>query len=420
MVCVLIGLIQADRCPAQMLAGVWVDQTQQAIDRERMTDLRVIVLDHSGKPAHGVPVTVAQVKSDFQVGVVLPASGWPEHADPDAEFWRVINAVSLERMTAWPTLQPEPGTGLDEDAAWRIEQAINEAEARGLTIRWGPIVSADPGRVPGWVLKLDDHELADAIRRYERLILERFGRRVHQVDPYTQTLDHGFLEQRIGLAVIRELYQLVPTVHDSVLACARFDDALTPIRAQQMLRQITAMREAFIPVGMVAIDQRFIGDADRKVLTRLFERLGEIRHPVILSGLSVGGDSELNAAIHLETVLRVAMTRPELRGIYFEALTDDEAVMPFSALIDHTGQPTPSGRLVDHLYHELWRTDQLAYTDELGNVRLRAFPGTYRIETTLLDGQTLRAHIRLNRSPDERIVLLEPLHPSEPMNQSKR
>lgn len=402
---------------AQMLAGAWVDQSDKRIDETRKTELRVIVLDAAGRAAPGAAVVIEQTGSDFPVGVVLPENGLPE-VDLNGEFWRVVNAVSLERMTGWPKLQPEGGGSLDDDAVWRIEQVLNEAEARGMLVRWGPLISADAGRVPGWAAKLEGRELADVVAAYADLICKRFGRRIHQFDGYTQTLDHGFIESRAGVGVVRDLYETLPASSPGVVVCARFDDALGTGRINKMLRQLTAMREAFIPVPLVALDHRFGDTVDQKSLARLFSRTDPIDQPVILSGLTVGGDSELNAAINLETVLRTVMEKPKVQGIWFSGLTPDNAIELNSELIDEAGGLTSSARTIDSLYHNVWRTHIETKTDELGNVRARAFPGTYRVTATLAGGSELSATFRLLKSDGPRVVLLEPLRPGAGLGQT--
>jgi hypothetical protein len=403
---------------AQMLAGAWVTESQMKIDQVRKTDLRVIVMDKTGRPAAGVGVHIEQTTSDFPVGVVLPETGWPD-IDLNSEFWRVINAVSLERMTGWPTMQPKRGAALDEDAAWRVEQALNEAEAYGMVVRWGPLISADTGRVPAWAATLDGEALADAVEAYSRLILERFGKRVDQFDVYTHTLDHNFVESRAGVVVIRDLYEAVPNANRHALACARFDDGLATQRMQKMLRQVTALREAFVPAALVALNHSFGDVLERQSLVRLFSRIDTIEQPIVLSGLTVGGDSELNAAINLETVLRTVMEKPNIRGIWFNGLTPDVAIELNGALMDEAGQITSSASLIDSMFYEVWRTSIDTKTDELGNVRVRAFPGTYRVTATLADGTELAAEIRLNQTDGFRVILLEPLKPVEAIGQVK-
>ncbi len=398
---------------AQMLAGPWVGESEKRIDAARKTNLRLIVMDATGRPAPGVDVRIEQILSSFHVGVVLPASGWPEGTGgigTDTEFWRCINAVSLERMTAWPEMQPAIGASLNYDAAELIDQTLDETEAHGVFVRWGPLISADPGRVPPWVAKLSGQALVDAVLGYSGLVWDRYGRRIGQYDVYTETLEHSFIESRAGLAIIRRLYESLPAACERAVAGVRFSDGLTFDRVQKMQRQLTAMHEAFIPVGVVAIDQRFGGMVERPSLERMMTRIDQIGGPVVISGLSVGGDSELNAAINLETVLRTMMERDNIRGIWFtDVMADEEAIDRTSALLDDEGQPTPSGRLIDSLFHGLWRTNVQTKADELGNVRVRAFPGTYHIVATLADGKVLETTFLLEKSDDPRVVLLEPL-----------
>lgn len=399
---------------AQMLAGPWIIESEKQIDAVRKTDLRVIVMDGSGRPAPGVTVRIEQTRSAFHVGLILPETGWPDQglgAGTDAEFWRCFNAVSIERLTDWPTLQPKRGSELDPTRIGLIEKVLDEAEPGGVFVRWGPMVSADPGRMPGWAGELSGQALADAVAGYGELVWQRFRGRIDQYDVYTQTLDHDFIENRAGASVIRWLYESVPVKSLGARACARFDDGLSMGRAQKMQRRLTAMREAFIRVQTVAIDQRFGGTLDRRSLVRLLSRIDHIHGPVVISGLTVGGDSEVNAAINLETTLRTMMEHPNIQGIWFAGLTPDLAVEPSGALLDERGLLTPSGRLIDSLFNNLWRTDIDTRADELGNVRARVFPGAYRITSKLPDGLELATDVWVGKTNDPRVVLLEPLRP---------
>jgi len=402
----------------QLLVGPWVSESDRAIDAARKTDLRVIVMDANGRPAGGASVRIEQVRCTYHVGLVLPASGWPEQglgAQTHTEFWRCFNAVSLERMTDWPTLQPEAGGGLDAGRVALLQQTLDQAESLGMFVRWGPMVSADPGRIPGWAAKLQGEALAEAVKGYSEKIYERFSGRVGQFDVYTQTLAHGFVEDKAGVSVVRQLYGSVPVRSSGALACARFDEALDIQKMLKVQRRLTAMREAFIPVQMVALDHTFGGRLERRSLVRLLSKIDQINKPVVISGLTVGGDSEVSAAINLETVLRTLMERPNVQGVWFAGLNADLAIDPSGALIDDMGLPTPSGRVIDRLYHSNWRKDIETSADELGNVRARVFAGDYRVTATLADGTTCEAEVHLVKSVDPQVVLLEPLRPGVPM-----
>lgn len=404
--------------PAQLLVGPWVNESEQAIDAARKTDLRVIVLDAQGRPAPGTSVRIEQVRSPFHVGLVLPASGWPQQglgADTHTEFWRCFNAVSLEHLTDWPSLQPEAGGALDVEQVALIEGVLDKAEAEGMHVRWGPMVSADPGRIPDWAAELQGEALAEAVIGYTEKVYERFGGRIDQFDMYTQTLAHGFIEDRAGVSVVRRLYGAVPVNSSGALAVARFDEALDIMRMQKVQRRLTAMREAFIPVQAVALDHTFGGRLERRALVRVLSKIDQIKSPVVISALTVGGDSEVSAAINLESVLRTLMERPNVQGIWFAGLNAELAVDPSGVLMDEMNLPTPSGRAIDSLFYGNWREDIEASADELGNVRARVFPGDYRVTARLADGTTCVAQVHLIKSVDPQVMLIEPLRPGVPI-----
>ena len=403
-----VSLLTHAPASAQLLAGPWLIESEKKIDELRKTDLRVIVLDAQGKPAGGVEAHIEQLTGSFQLGVVLPAEGMPD-ADWNAPLWRCFNAVSLERMTDWAELEPTRDGGLLPWRAELIEETIKKAKARGMTVRWGPLISADVGRIPPWAAELSGEQLAQAVMGFRDKVVQRFGGRVDQFDVYTQTIGHRFLEERVGRALVRKLYEGLRTTGAS--AGVRFHDALTVERAQLMQRKLTELREAFVPVDIVAIDQRFAGTLERGPVERTIKRLDSVRQPVIVSSLTVGADSILSASINMDLVLRTLVEQPKLGGIWFAGLTEGELIEPHAALIDEQGELTASGQLVDSLFHGLMRSDIKQATDELGNVRCRVFPGAYRITATLKDGERIEMSVRIDQSIEPRFVLLEPNRP---------
>ncbi len=92
------------------------------------------------------------------------------------------------------------------------------------------------------------------------------------------------------------------------------------------------------------------------------------------------------------------------------ATTTGKNVMPrVAALLDVRGQPTKVGELIDRLIWDTWRTDTTVTTDELGNVRLDVYAGTYEISAEMTDGTTAQTDVYLPRSNTERLVALQPL-----------
>ena len=401
---------------AQLQVGPWVAESDKRIDEARKTDLRVIVLNANGKPARGAEVHVEQLRGRFHVGYVLPETGWSEASeeamDEGRPLWRCVNAVSLRRLTDWPTLQPAFGASLNYDGAKRIGKAIEEARNRGYYVRWGPVVSADLGRAPGWASDLSGDALAEAVTGYCDLISEEYRGQVNEFDVYSQWLTHDLLGERVGMALLREVYESLPAKCPGARMGVRFTDVLEIERLREMQRKLRSMREGFIPVDVVSLGEHFSGRMDRLQIERKLSRLDSLDRPVVFSDLTVGGDTELDASINMEMVLRSLMERPYVQGVWLTGWSPATATEPTGALFDHQGELLPVGRVVDRLFYNTWRTDVTEAADELGNVKVRAFPGTYRATAKLPDGTVIETMFVLDKAEGERVLLLAPRRPA--------
>src|SRR5690606_26554290 len=67
------------------------------------------------------------------------------------------------------------------------------------------------------------------------------------------------------------------------------------------------------------------------------------------------------------------------------------------------------GRTFEGLVRGLWWTDEKAKTDQLGNVRMRVFAGTYRITATMPDGSRVVMRTNVPRADEPRLVVVQPI-----------
>lgn len=402
-------VLLAAPAPAQNLRGEWVDQADRAIDQLRKVDLKIIVMDESGKPVPGAVVRVVQRQHAFAFGVELDrrdfAEGSPLPAQTwrDLPVWRGFSAVSLDQAGGWTQVQPAAGQ-------WDfsvIDRMISWAEAGGLQVRWGSLTSADVGRMPPWAALLPASALRDAVDAHVRQVVARYGRRVEQFDVHTECTRRQDLVQRLGPAIERRLYELVQAGGEAQTA-ARFEDALLGEPTQRMIRRITAMREQFIPVQVMAAEARLTGTMVQAPLARSLEWMSAMQMPIVVVNLQLQAGSEATAALNLETALRTLFAHPRVQGVWFAPITAAHTGDATSALIDEHGRPTDAGKTFDKLVHGLWRTEQSAPADEMGSATLRVFAGRYELSTTLSDVQA-RTEVYLAPGEPLRLVALQPL-----------
>ena len=393
---------------AQGLQADWIDENNQRIASVRQTPVRIIVLDSQGQPQAQVPVEVTQLRRAFDVGFAVEPGGF-ESLDLEASVWRVFNAVSLESVVHWSVTQPKPQVRDDLVAAmWLVDQA----QQRGMRVRWGGVISADPAKNPDWLVGLDGRLLEQMIDLHLAEVIEHFGLRVDQFDVYTDTLSHHFVESRLGQPMVRRLYEQAKALAPRAQMCMRFTDTLTSQRLPAMVQAVTLMRESFIPVDLIAIEQHITGKVSRTPMRRALEWIGRLDLGVVLVNLEVGGASAESAAVNLETLLRVVMADPNIQGIWMGAMKTSQVSDLSAALFDAKGNPTELGELFDRLWTQLWWTDVLLKTDELGNARTRVFAGVHQITAVLGDGQTVETSVWIEQNNEERIIVLRPVGPA--------
>jgi GH35 family endo-1,4-beta-xylanase len=410
---VLLACGVAVSAEAQMLDAPWVARADQRMVQSRQADVRVIVLGRDDKPVSGATVRFRMVQHAFPFGVRLNPAEFRDGAQPPAArdampVWRCFNAASLDLATAWVVTQPHQGQ-------WDflvIDDMISWADGRGMRLRWGALTSADPGRVPQWLLRLHGADMEAALRDHVRTVMVRFGHRVDQFDVHTDQFDHNLVSARLGQTMVRRLHEYAKASAPDAATCLRFEDGLSGERLNTMVQQVTTMRQDFVPFDLVAVDQRFGGMIVQGPLQRGLESLGNLGVGVVVTNLEVGGPTPAAAAINLETVLRTLMAERAVRGIWFAGVRGDEFADPNAALLDDEGNPTPAGQVLDGLVRQRWWTDVEAQADELGNVRLHVFAGVYHLSAQTPSGLA-ETTVYLPVADEQRVVLLRPLAPLE-------
>lgn len=407
---VMLGSVASAR--GQLLTGDWVDDTQRAIETHRMTDLHVILLDEAGQYVPNAQVHVQMERHAFTWGVHLPHEAFTEDGealkwDGDAPVWRCFNAVALDAATAWPVMEPQLGEHADQT----LKAMIDWCASHGLTMRFGGVLSADPDHLPTWLGQLDDPSLRAAVEGHVTRVLRQYGDTMRQFDLYPHLVDHQFIEARLGLPMVRHLHELAHAVRPEAKIGFRFENCLVSGRLQQMLAKVTELNEAFVPGDVLVLDDEVTGTVLPAPLLRAMVWLRGTELPVVMGRLEVSGGSATAAAVNLEMLLRVLFAEPAVEGIFLSGVTPEQVKSANAALVDEEGQLTGAGEVFDGLVRKLWWTDEKAKTDALGNVRMRVFAGTYRINAELSDGRqvTMRVHVPKDDRP--RLVVLQPIGP---------
>jgi hypothetical protein len=405
----LIALLIASQASAQVLQGKWVDDAEKKIREHRMVNIRLLVLQADDKLAANAAVKIELKRHLFDVGVTWPQEGEPvDEAQSGRAVYRVLNATSLDPLTAWATTHPTRHG--DEARQNRVDDAIAWARTRGWTVRWGPLLHADPGRLPGWVSGANKQAVPAIIEEHITDALRSYAGNGVQFDLYAGGANHQYFEEHYGPAFLRKLKELATTVAPDTSLSMRYDDALLGRGMAEMRQLMVARDEQLLPVDALAVDGNVRGFLAPNAINDVMKWFSQSSRPVVLSKVEVGGASSSAAAVNLETLVRLAFAEPAVTGIYFAGLQPRDLTDPTAALLDDDDQPTTAGRVLDELFRNHWRTETDVTTDALGNVRQRVFAGWYRITATLADGDTATLEVLIKPGDaEERIIVLQPL-----------
>jgi hypothetical protein len=421
----LMTWLVAGSATGQELPSAWVAESDAQMWRNRTARLRVVVLDAAGSPVPGAVVEAVQVSHELPIGFVASRAGL-DGIDLSEPVYRQFNTVSLDRLVRWREVHPRADA---EHPMLDARRVAHQARQRGLAVRLGPIVSEDAAHNPDWAAALPPEALHDAVGHRLEAALRDFG--VHagpstQVDVIGHALSHRHLTDTLGPATPRVLLDLARTICPDARLAVRFSDALTGHRRSRLASAVADLREGFVDIDLIAIDERVTGGVQRAPLQRTLDAIDRLGYGVAIASLDVGGGSPEAAAYAMELLLRTVVPHPACRGVMFHTLVtplEGQAAEPgrrsppeHAGLIDPLGQLTPAGRVVERLFGQAWRSREMAITDpELAGADLVMYAGTYDFTVMLPptpehpEGRSFTRTLRLPASEQPRFTALQPL-----------
>lgn len=391
---------------AQVLNAPWVRDADERIDKLRKSGLRVIVLDEKGRPVPGATVTVTLEQPAFDFGrrYVLPELS-RKPFEKISQINRCLSGSALDNETGGSHLHKYVASQIGIE---RFLDSIDDA-GRVKRDRWGVILPADAAMLPRFLqeeIESGQTPMAVILLRHTRTILTRAGS-IDQFDLICDRLAPDGLDDQLGVAVIRDLFEQARVAAPHARLAIRFDDALTGERQALMLARVAELRDAFVPVERISLEARFRGQVLERALTRSLDAAGSSGMRIDLVDVEVGGSSPEEAAINLETLLRVAFAHPSVEGVWFKGLYADELGDPNAALLDESGL-TPVGRVLVGLIGDRWFAPHKGVSDEIGNVHARVLGGIHRFKASYPDGTVVETVARIVPQLAERVVILQP------------
>ena len=376
----------------------------EQIERYRMGEAMLRVVDEAGRPIAGAQVRYTQLTHDFLFGVGMTRPT-PPHRHP-LSLYRQLREAGINYALPWLSwghIEPQPGR-----YDWGFADHLfmpDRLHALGYTLNAHCFIwfYEGYGNLPEYLRSLSFSELLEAVYRHTFEIARHYREAIAYWtinEPVHQNALDLTLEQ--WLEVIRTVKRAVEEADPRDQVMINLWPTPIPERGYDphallgtLLRrgvEFDLIGVELYPLGGIPRDPN--GYPDLSWTSRMLDSFGIYGKPVILSETTVPNrPSEAAKAQWLRDLYTLAFGKPFMKGIVWYFLTDDP-FLPGGGLFEEDYTPREAYRALEELLRS-WTTEGRGQTDMEGRFGFRGFAGEYELEISAsgYESKTIRLHV---------------------------
>jgi endo-1,4-beta-xylanase len=378
--------------------AAWRAEAERRIERNRKSDIVVIVRDDAGNPIPGASVRVNLKKHDFGFGTAV-AYGPLKSSTSDGNLYREalsqwFNKTVLENELKWPEWESKRNVAIE---SLDILAGLKIGPVRGHTLVW-PGLQYLPGDIPSLLTKPEQlrARVADRVTSGAAGIQGR----VSEWDVVNEAVTNRDLQRVLGDSEVARWFRLANAadpkaklyINDYSIVTSGGDDLPQQSSYYDL---IGSLIKQGAPVGGIGIqahfDQQLTPPARILEILDRFSRLGK---ELQITEFDVDvNDEELQAA-YTRDFLTAAFSHPAVRGVLAWGFWEGSHYKPNAAMIRRDWRWKPSGEAWRELIFKKWWTDARGTSGKDGIFRTRGFRGDYEVSVTI-DGsvQTISTNL---------------------------
>ena len=384
----------------------WRLPAQERIERYRMAELRLRVVDADGQPVPDAEVEVTQTRHSFPFGSALDAATFLENATYRETFFELFNQATFEndlKWTPWEAQGPES-----------VLAALGRLEAKNIGVRGHTLIWPCEATfcLPEDVERLLETGDTDALRaRIDAHfvdVLEATQGRIAEWDVVNEASANVRLNDLLGederARWFERAQELEPTAK---LFINDYDNLGEGKLDAEYKRVIRALLDAGAPLDGVGLQGHFAYQLTPP--EELHERLtdfGQFGLPLAITEFDVDIPDEQLQANYLRDVLTVAFANPYVESFTLWGFWAGRHWRPQAALYRDDWTPKPAAEAYQELVFGDWWTEENGETNNSGIYQLRGFLGDYQISVTV-DGEAVTRTFALRAGGGGLTVRLE-------------
>ena len=400
----------------------WRAEAAARIEKYRKADLKIEVVDATGKPVPNAKVHVAMQRHAYQFGTAVNDYIWqngvprgrgdepaPNIANRDA-FRAIIardfNVIVPENSLKWPTAN-SPRLGVTDDLiAWAAE--------RGIATRGHNLIWAGWENMPAFMRENKDNPEFLRAKSLERVTstVDKYRGRIGEWDVVNEMISQREMIDILGEDEVVKWYQAARATDPTVKTYLNDFGILSTLQAKRDIYfdLIKKLRAKGAPIDGVGLQGHFgptMPGVDYVWQTvDKYAALGvDIKATEVDFSLDQNNDEALQGD-SLRDFMTIFFSHPKTDGIILWGFwANSQWRGPDAALWRADFSPKPSGKVWEQLVTKDWWTDETKGSDAKGTVRTRGFKGDYEISVQA-NGKTGALKTAIGDAPQSvRIVL---------------
>lgn len=370
----------------------WRKDADARIEKYRMGDFVVNVVDANGKPVPDVQLHAVLKRHDFGFGTAVTASLLSQESNDGSKyrstveqcFSRVVFENDLKPF-AWEAAKDPNTKGafrkayVDQSLKWLADKKIG---VRGHYLCWAPFED--------WSTKLKDNPQAirEKVFNYMAEVLPAVGNRVQEWDALNHPAGwqaNGGINTVLGDGFYTEVFREARK-HTGLPLWINEDQVMRPGRQQEdyytMIKKLLADGVKPDGIGNQAhFDSNFLPSP--KEMMENSDRFASLVPALQITEFDVttGGDEEL-AADFTRDILTTCFSHPAYTGFLLWGFWEGAHWKPDCALWRKDWSEKPAARVWRDLVTRKWSTDLTTFADKSGKADIRGFYGLYDLKIT--------------------------------------
>jgi endo-1,4-beta-xylanase len=386
--------------------AAWRMAADARINQLRKADLRVKVVDASGKVIPNATVKLEMQRHAFRFGTAVDAERLLGTSLDSVKYKKTIlelfNHVVLENDLKWPNW--ETYTRARALAAIKYFKA-NNVTVRGHNLIWPCLDYCLPNDVPalfgnpGALRSRIDSHLVDILGATKGQLTEWD---VINEPSANKNLSNVLGEDEMA-AQFKRVKQLEPSAKLFLNDYGNLGEGNLDVEFKRIIARMIALRAPLEGIGL----QGHFGyklTPPAELLARLTD-FGKFGLPLAITEFDVDIQNEALQADYLRDFLTIAFSSPNVNSFLMWGFWEGQHWIPNAALYRQDWSLKPNGQAFKELLFKRWWTNATGPSNAAGQYATRGFLGNYKVTVTL-GSRTVTQNLVLSKTSGEFLVKL--------------